>query len=457
MKKKRKKAAEQLSASQSDRMTLAFFGYSWNAEHRLDAYMEETVQSLLQAGVNVDFYFGNQLSKEFGIYGVADVLDLASMEQFFKSKNYPAAISFNNSMLIPQVLGAIRGTVATVIVDDLSHVFDNSRTGPYGVFRQDIEIVAMSSALERQLLANVEGVADRLHFMLPATHLERPPVLPGQAAEYPISWVASLVGDEKLQLYLNAVAEHPSYYALTERCLNRLARDGHLRSIEEEDGADFALIKTIPWSFEYFTAQLLNVLTNRSRVELVRRLAPHGLALWGNAGWRNLLTHDAAVFSALQPQAITLHADLRRVYNASKISINMPQAHVANDAVQYRVIDVMASNALMITQYNKNSDLYRVFGADCPIPTYDNLATLERLCVHYLNHETERRALVERCHRLVAEGFSFRERAAKLLDIVGLQSRAGAAPGRLNRIDLRKFLTPAEAARLREATQQRLA
>jgi hypothetical protein len=453
MKKNRKKSADRSNARTNDGITLAFFGYSWNLEHRLDAYMEETVQSLLQAGVNIDFYYGNQLSKEFGIYGVADVIDLASLEYFFKSKNYAAAISFNNSMLIPEVVRAIRGKIATVIVDDLSHVFDNSRTGPYGVFRQNIEIVAMSSALERQLLANVEDVAHRLHFMLPATHLDRPPVTPGQVAEHPISWVASLVGDENLRLYLNAVAEHPAYYELTGRCLTRLARDGHLRSIEEENGADFALIKEIPWSFEYFTAQLLNVLTNRSRVEVVERLAPHGLALWGNAEWKSLLVHNAAVFTALQPEALTRHADLRRVYNASKISINMPQAHVANDAVQYRVIDVMASNALMITQYNEDSDLYRVFGEDCPIPTYDTLTTLERLCVHYLNNETERRALVERCQTLVAEGFSFRERATKLLDIVGVSSRADSTPGRLKRIDLRAFLTPEELARLKAAKQ----
>lgn len=453
MKKNKKKAPGRLNARTDNGITLAFFGYSWTSADRLDAYMEETVQSLLQAGVNVDVYLGNQLSKEFGIYGIADVFDLASMEYFFKSKNYAAAISFNNSMLIPQVVGTIKGKIATVIVDDLLHVFDNNGNAPFGDFRQNIEIVVMSSALERQLLANVEGVADRLHFMLPATHLERPPAIQGQAEEYPISWVASLVGDETIQLYLKTVAEHPSYYALTGRCLSRLARDGHLRSIEEENGADFALIKTIPWSFEYFTAQLLNVLTNRRRVEVVQRLAPHGLALWGNVGWRNLLTHDAAVFTALQPQTLTHHADLRRVYNASKISINMPQAHVANDAVQYRVIDVMASNALMITQYNKNSDLYRVFGQDCPIPTYDSVETLERMCVHYLNNETERRALVEQCQKLVAEGFSFRERATKLLDIVGIQSPAGSTPGRLKKIDLRAFLTPAEAARRRAAHQ----
>ena len=135
---------------------------------------------------------------------------------------------------------------------------------------------------------------------------------------------------------------------------------------------------------------------------------------------------------------MTTHADLRRVYNASKISINLPQAHLTNDAVQYRVIDVMASNALMITKYSKTTDLYRVFGEDCPIPTYNDLAELEALCVHFLKNEAERRELVARCNGLVAKGFSFSERAEDLLRIAGLAPLAHGR-GHLRKIDLRLF------------------
>ena len=109
------------------------------------------------------------------------------------------------------------------------------------------------------------------------------------------------------------------------------------------------------------------------------------------------------------------HADLTRIYNASRISINAPQAHTAVGAVQYRMIDVMASGALLITRRDRPSDLIRVFGDDCPVPTYRDLDELERLCVHYLAHEDERRELVARCNALVASGYSFAERAIDLL------------------------------------------
>jgi hypothetical protein len=419
-------------------MRVAFFGYAWNPALQPDAYMAETIQSLAQAGADVDVYLGSQLSKEYGIYGLNETIPLDKLHRFLVAEGYDAAIAFNNSMLIPEVMGAIGGKIVTVIVDEPEHLFDYRRAGPYEVFRQDVEIVAMSSVLERRIVAAVQGVAPRLHFMLPATHIDLS--ARSMTATYPISWVASYVGDANLDGYLPLMIERPDFHALTVKCLALVARDGHLGSIKAAGGTDAALIAALPWTFEYFQSQMQNILTNRSRVEVVERLAPHGLALFGNAGWQKLLTYNAKVLAALQPgPALSAHADLRRVYNASKISINLPQAHVTQDAVQYRVIDVMGSNAMMITKHSPTSDLYRVFGDDCPIPTYSDLGELEQLCAHYLENEKERRAVVARCNELVSKGFTFAERAVDLLGIAGLKPAPHASAGNVRRVDLRLF------------------
>lgn len=421
-------------------MKVAFFGYAWNTALQPDAYMTETFQSLAQAGANVDVFLGNHLSKEYGIYGLNEKMPLGKLRDALVEEGYDAAISFNNSMIIPELAGAIRGKTVTIIVDEPEHLFDYHRTGPYEAMRGDVEIVAMSSVLEHRLIENIEGVTPRTHFMLPATHIDL-----GQRsmkAAYPISWVASYVGDLNLDQYLKLVTERPDFRGLTQRCLETVARDGDLRAVKAENGPDAALIATLPWSFDYFQAQMQNILTNRSRVEVVERLAPHGLALFGNAGWQKLLASNSGVMAALQSgPALTTHADLRRVYNASKISINLPQAHVTQDAVQYRVIDVLGSNALMITKHSPTSDLYRVFGPDCPIPTYSDLADLEAKCAYYLANEKERRALVVACNALVAQDFDFRERAVELLRIAGLDPKPRASVGEVRRIDLRLLMT----------------
>jgi hypothetical protein len=422
-------------------MKVAFFGYAWNAALQPDAYMTETFQSLAQAGADVDVFLGQHLSKEYGIYGLNEAMPLGKLRAALEEEGYDAAISFNNSMILPELAGAIPGKTVSVIVDAPEHLFDYQRTGPYDPMRgDDVEIVAMSSVLERQLIEAIPGVEPRLHFMLPATHID--PGARSMNAAYPISWVASYVGDLNLDQYLKLAADRPDFHALTQRCLNIVARDGDLRAVKTENGSDAALIANLPWSFDYFQAQMQNILTNRSRVEVVERLSPHGLALFGNAGWQKLLTHNAAVMAALQSgPALTAHADLRRVYNASKISINLPQAHVTQDAVQYRVIDVLGSNALMITKHSPTSDLYRVFGSDCPIPTYADLGELETKCAYFLANEEERRSLVVACNALVAKGFTFAERAVELLKIAGLEPPPVASAGQVRRIDLRPLMT----------------
>ena len=422
-------------------MKLAFFGYAWGRKEP-DAYMAATIDSFVQAGADVDVYLGQQLAKEFGIYGLKEGLALGALENFMAGENYDAAISFNNSMLVPAVLTALRGRVVSVLVDEPEHLFDYHRTGPMATLKQDIEIVAMSSAVERRIVEAIPGVEPRLHFMLPATHLRRG--APEMGKTYPISWVASFVGDLNLDQYLRLIADRADYRDLTLRCLDALSRHGNLKTITAIEGQDMALIRALPWSLDYFQSQLLNILTNRGRVEIVERLAPHGLALFGNQGWHKLMTYNGAVMQALQSgPPPTTHEELRRIYDASRISINAPQAHTANGAVQYRVIDVMASQALMITRRDPKSDLYRLFGEDCPVPTYESLEELEQLCAHYLAHEKERRALVQQCNALLSDGFDFQGRARHLLRIAGLEPPTHGRPGSQRRIDLDLFLPDA--------------
>jgi spore maturation protein CgeB len=70
------------------------------------------------------------------------------------------------------------------------------------------------------------------------------------------------------------------------------------------------------------------------------------------------------------------------------------------------------------------------------VPTYRDLDDLERLCVHYLAHEDERRDLVARCNALLATGYSFAERAIDLLSAVGVTATHGATTGMIRRMDL---------------------
>ena len=83
--------------------------------------------------------------------------------------------------------------------------------------------------------------------------------------------------------------------------------------------------------------------------------------------------------------------------------------------MQYRILDILASKSLLITQHVPNSDLERLFGADSPIVTFTDIDDLHAKCAYYLEHEDERLARVSACNAMVANGFSFRERVLEYL------------------------------------------
>ncbi len=431
-------------------MKLAFFGYAWNRALRPDAYMTELIKGFSQLGVDVDIYLGNEFSGEHGIYGVGDKVSVERLQDFIKLSEYDAAVSFNHSLLMPQTLEALGCRAVSVIVDESNHLFNYTRGDRYDAFGFDIDIVAMSSHLEAEILANVADAAPRLHFQAPATQ----PMAPADRAElaarptFPISWIASYLGDLNIDRYLDLISETPDAYEVTGASIAAIERDGDLDTFRNNaPNRVTEFVDKLPWTFDYFEMQMQNIVTNRQRVAVVERLSRHGLALYGNPGWRRLLQASPSVFAAFQPgPGIIDQAGLHKVYNASKISINLPQIHTAPTAIQYRVVDIMASNALLVTKRCEGSDLYRIFGEDCPVPVYDDFDELERICLHYLNNEQDRQALVRRCNALVATGFSFRDRCVDLLRILGVDPSQivfdGAdPPGRIGKVDAQYFKT----------------
>jgi hypothetical protein len=119
--------------------------------------------------------------------------------------------------------------------------------------------------------------------------------------------------------------------------------------------------------------------------------------------------------------------------------VNIP--NVQNCAgLAVRVFDVMASPSLLITEYHPDSDLIRLFGADCPVPMYKDFGHLRELCRHYLDHEEERLALVAKCNALVGSAFLLPNRLGEMLAAGGVEVPRGRATAKLYEIiDTRRF------------------
>jgi hypothetical protein len=404
-------------------MKIAFFGYAWGPGGRLDGYMQEMVEAYLGLGFEVDLFLGNYFSADGTVIGFKDDVDLARLAAYVREQAYVAAVSINNSLLLPQIVEAMEGRVVSVIVDGFNHLFRYDPQDRYAAFRLDAHFACIGSQFERELLARVPEIAGRVSLLSPATNgmlFPRETIAPA----YPISWVAGLPTDAAAEAFMTRAMDDPAAYGIAAGCLRAIEGTGDLAAMMADHAEVIeGLAAEASMPFRAFEMMLQDMVTTRQRVEVADRLAPHGLALFGNPAWARAMVLSQGAFAAFTPgPPARSHDDLLRIYNASLISVNLPQSFIS-ESFQYRLLDVMSSNALLVTKRTPDPDLHRVFGSDCPVPMYDSLSELESICAHYLAHEEERREIVAACNALVTPDFSFRSRGLDYLRLAGVAYR----------------------------------
>jgi hypothetical protein len=169
-----------------------------------------------------------------------------------------------------------------------------------------------------------------------------------------------------------------------------------------------------------FKGLLANAISLNKRIQTLDAISDLGLRLYGTENWRNVSQYSLALLSCYQfNDFIKTRAQLVLLYQRSKIAVNVSH-HQAVNGLPYRIYDIMASNALLITEYREDSDLFRLFGKDMPIPMYRSPLELHELCQYYLENESERIAIVRKCNNLVSQGFLFQDRVKDFFTMTGM-------------------------------------
>lgn len=412
-----------------NRPLVALFVYSWNGEFNIDPYIKRIIATISAFGFNVDVYIGNEITRRDGVKGTRDPADEGRIAELLSRKNYEFAISFNNSLVLPQVIAAINCRIVSVIVDSKSHLFDHYENGNRETYALNAIFAPIYTSLVDELRERYPANAKNFVFMPAATVVGSRPTGRFRKDCATISWIASLVGDGRLDDFLLKISGSPDLKEALRVCVEIIERVGSLEGEQSAEESAAALARAANWSAEQLEQQLQNIVTNNGRIEVVNRLAPLGLKLYGNDRWKQIMPYNSAVIKSFHSaQDIVSHADLMDVYNNSLISINWPQAQ-AGTGIQYRVLDVVASKSLLITKYVAGSDLGNLFGERHPIETYSDLDELVSKCKFFMDHEDIRSARVAACNNLVSQGYSFEERVRDYLTM----SNAAAASTYLSR------------------------
>lgn len=160
----------------------------------------------------------------------------------------------------------------------------------------------------------------------------------------------------------------------------------------------------------------MNISAER-RVEVLSCLYPLGLTIYGTKNWKYDYYGHFNLNIAYNETEISSIADNQYVYNTSKIGINV--SHIqAQSGFPWRVLDIMASNACLVTDYHVG--FKKLFPEVMDIlPVYSTAGEAYMQCWDLLNDESRRREIVLRCNE-AAEKYRFSFLLEKIEQNIGI-------------------------------------
>ena len=128
-------------------------------------------------------------------------------------------------------------------------------------------------------------------------------------------------------------------------------------------------------------------------------------------GFVDVCTYDMQLFNCFDFEPIVTLSDAERIYNSSKISLNLPHSHASN-GMSWRVPDILASNACLLSNYVP--DLKKLMSGYIDIPMYRSSLEAKELAVKLLKDEIWRNDIVCASQIMIEDKCRFEK---KLLEI----------------------------------------
>lgn len=148
--------------------------------------------------------------------------------------------------------------------------------------------------------------------------------------------------------------------------------------------------------------------TVQDRQTFARGIESLNAVFFGDPGWQEWLNKPENFLGGTR-----YRVDTPEIYRSTKISLNLTHWQMPT-AVNQRIFDVPACGGFLLTDYQADLDYLFEPGEIC---RYHSLEEAQALVRHYLVHEAERLAMVQKAHQRVVLEHTYLERMARLLTI----------------------------------------
>lgn len=136
----------------------------------------------------------------------------------------------------------------------------------------------------------------------------------------------------------------------------------------------------------------------------------------------NCMNYFPEVAMCYNPQLTVSLKENEEFYNSARISLNTKHIQAQN-GFSFRVCDIMASNACLVTEYCE--DLKTLF-PKVPLPMFTSEAELREQCLRLLKNENLRREIVLASQEAIENGHRFRHVLKSIEEFTGLNLHEGS-------------------------------
>ena len=162
--------------------------------------------------------------------------------------------------------------------------------------------------------------------------------------------------------------------------------------------------------------QLMFNLSAFERVNTLSAIADLGLALYGTPSWAtDTYNEPYLILNYIDKPVYTLKHN-SDVYNSSKIGINI-NCIQAQSGFSWRVCDILASNACLVSEYRPNIEKY--FGK-AGIQMFTNPYEAREICKKLLANENMRKDIVLASQEIIDKNFRFKYTKKAIEDFLGI-------------------------------------
>lgn len=160
---------------------------------------------------------------------------------------------------------------------------------------------------------------------------------------------------------------------------------------------------------------IMSGLSDYNRTMALSAVADLGLDLYGSKEWITDNYNNPLLMLSYKNKVVYSKQHNQDIYNACKIGININHLQAVS-AFSWRVCDIMASNACLVSEYKP--DIEKQFHGI--IPTFSNPYEAREICKRLLKNENERRDIVAASNEIIDRNYRLKNILPWIEDFTGI-------------------------------------